>query len=119
VSFYADMAMVANDSLSEYGQTVTISAKSIGAYYPATGNAAVTVSTQQVKGVVFPIEDNTIDGTLIQQGDQKLLLSMVGAPPPHVGDTVTIGATSYTITFIKLLTPSGVNVLCECNIRGI
>lgn len=119
MSFYADMAMVANDSLSEYGQTVTISAKSIGAYNPATGNAAVTVSTQQVKGVVFPIEDNTIDGTLIQQGDQKLLLSMVGVTPPHVGDTVTIGATSYTITFIKLLTPSGVNVLCECNIRGI
>lgn len=119
MSFYADMAMVANDSLGEYGQTVTISAKSIGAYNPATGNAAVTVSTQQVKGVVFPVGAKDIDGTLIHQGDQKLLLSMVGVTPPHVGDTVTIGATSYTITFIKLLTPAGVNVLCECNIRGI
>lgn len=119
MSFYADMAIVANSSLSEYGQTVTISVKSIGAYNPATGNATVTVSTQQVKGVVLPIGAKDIDGTLIHQGDQKLLLSMVGVTPPHVGDTVAVGSTSYTITFIKLLTPSGINVLCECYIRGI
>ena len=119
MSFYADMALVADTTLKDLGQMVTLTTKTVGAYNPATGNAAVTVSTQQVKGVVFPVGAKDIDGTLIHQGDQKLLLSMVGATPPHVGDTVTIGATSYTITFIKLLTPSGVNVLCECNIRGI
>ena len=113
------MALVADTTLKDLGQMVTLTTKTVGAYNPATGNAAVTVSTQQVKGVVFPVGAKDIDGTLIHQGDQKLFLSMVGATPTHVGDTVTIGTTSYTITFIKLLTPSGINVLCECNIRGI
>ena len=113
------MQAVADSTMADLGQMVTLTTKSVGAYNPATGNAAVTVSTQQVKAVVFPRGAKDVDGTLIQQGDQKLLLSMAGAAPPHVGDTVTIGATSYTITFIKLLTPSGVNVLCECNIRGV
>ena len=113
------MQAVADSAMADLGQMVTLTTKSVGAYNPATGNASVTVSTQQVKAVVFPVGAKDIDGTLIHQGDQKLLLSMVGAAPPHVGDTVTIGATSYTITFIKLLTPSGVNVLCECNIRGV
>lgn len=119
MSFYTDMQAVADSTMAELGQIVTLTTKSVGAYNPATGNAAVTVSTQQVKAVVFPRGAKDIDGTLIQQGDQKLLLSMAGATAPHLDDTVTIGTTTYTITFIKLLTPAGINVLCECNIRGV
>jgi hypothetical protein len=119
VSFYADMQAVADSTLADFGQLVTLTTKTVGAYNPATGNAAVTISTQQVKAVVFPHGSKDIDGTLIQQGDQKLLLSMAGVTAPHLDDTVTIGATTYTITFIKLLAPAGINVLCECNIRGV
>ena len=119
MSFYTDMQAVADNTMAELGQIVTLTTKTVGAYNPATGNAAVTVSTQQVKAVVFPRGAKDVDGTLIQQGDQKLLLSMAGAIAPHLDDTVTIGATTYTITFIKLLAPAGVNVLCECNIRGV
>lgn len=119
MSFYADMQAVADSAMADLGQMVMLTTKTVGAYNPATGNAAVTVSTQQVKAVVFPRGAKDVDGTLIQQGDQKLLLSMVGATAPHLDDTVTIGATTYTITFIKLLAPAGINVLCECNIRGV
>lgn len=119
MSFYTDMQAVTDSTMADLGQMVTLTTKSVGAYNPATGNAAVTVSTQQVKAVVFPRGAKDIDGTLIQQGDQKLLLSMAGAAAPHLDDTVTIGTTTYTITFIKLLAPAGINVLCECNIRGV
>ncbi len=118
MSFYTDIQATANSALAELGQVVTLISKTTGAYNPATGNAAVTVSTQQVKGVVFPISTRDIDGTLIRQGDQKLMLGMAGTTAPQVDDTVTIGATAYTITYVKLLAPAGVSVLCECNIRG-
>ena len=113
------MQAVTDNTLAELGQIVTLTTKSVGDYNPATGNAAVTVSTQQVKAVVFPRGAKDIDGTLIQQGDQKLLLSMAGVTAPHLDDTVTIGGITYTITLIKPLAPAGINVLCVCNIRGM
>ena len=112
MSFYTDIQTTANNTLAELGQAVTLTSKTTGAYNPATGNAAVTVSTQQVKCVVFPFSARDIDGTLIRQGDQKLLLGMAGTTAPQVDDTVTIGGTTYTIILVKLVAYTSVSVMC-------
>ena len=119
MSFYSEAASVADELIREYGQAVTLTTTSSSVYDPATGTATSVTSTQAAQAVVFPRGAKDVDGTLIKQGDQKLLLSMVGVTAPQLDDTVTIGATTYTITFIKLLAPAGINVLCECNIRGV
>jgi hypothetical protein len=118
VSFYSDSATVVNDSLREFGQAVTITTKSVGVYDPATGTATSTTTTQTAWAVSFPRSVKDIDGSMIKQGDQKLLLSMVGITAPTTDDTVTIGGIGYTITLIKSLSPAGIPMLCECNIRG-
>ena len=118
MSFYSDVAAIPEELFIELGQVVTLTAISVGAYNPATGSAETTVTNQSVKAVALPRGIKDIDGTMIKQGDQKLLLSMVGTTAPTTDDTVTVGGKTYTITSVDLLSPAGVPVLCECNIRG-
>jgi hypothetical protein len=118
MSFYADMANTANDLLGEFGQAVTLTRQAAGAYNTATGAATVTTSVQTGIGAVFDYGTRDIDGTLVKQGDKKLLLSAIGITAPVVDDTVTVNSVVYTITHIKTLSPAGTGVLITCNLRG-
>ncbi len=64
-------------------------------------------------------------GTLITAGDKQLLLSAIGidglllSAPPKADDTATLAnGTVYTITTDAPLSPSGIDVIYDCNIRG-
>jgi hypothetical protein len=103
---------------SELGQIAILNTKVVGAYDPATGMAESVITTKKVKIVAFPLGFKDIDGTLVQSGDQRVLISVVGIALPHLDDTITIGTVTYTITFVKPSYPAGIPVLCECNIRG-
>jgi hypothetical protein len=115
--FYAEMAATSQELLLEFGQSVTITSKSVGAYDPATATAATTISTQTGKAALFPRGIKDIDGTLIKQGDIKMLLSPVNITIPSVGDTITANSVIYVITMVKETAPASIPVLIECNIR--
>lgn len=105
------------------GQSLTLTRQTAGAYDPTTGEAKVKTTTQTGTGAVFDYGVKNIDGTLIQAGDKKLLLSAfntAGAAltAPVINDTVTIGGVTYTIVEpLKTVAPGGVTVLYQCNIR--
>ena len=115
---YAGMAATANELFAEFGQAVTITRRTSGAYAVATGIATVTSSTQRGTGAVFDWQNRDIDGTLIRTGDKRLILSAVGITAPAVDDTVTIGGTVYTVKVVKPLAPAGTVVMYELNLRG-
>lgn len=122
MEFYAKMQATANRLLKGKGQSITLSRQTAGAYDPATGTAAVTVTTQTAYGAVFPYADKNIDGVLIQEGDKQLLLSALNSAgtalvAPALNDTVLIDSVTYTITRIKPLSPAGTTVLFDCTIR--
>ena len=125
---YAEDSVVADELLTEYGQAVTLTRSTVGAYDPATGTAAVTTTTQAAIGAVFDYGlhasgATSILGSLIKIGDRQLLLSTKNAAggaltaPVIDESTVTIGGVVHTITHVKTLTPSGTAVLYDCNIR--
>jgi hypothetical protein len=118
MSFYQDMQSTAAELLTEFGQAVTLSRQTAGAYNPATGAAAVTVTTQTGTGAIFDYGSRDIDGTLIKQGDKKLLLAALGITAPQVDDTVTVNGVVYTIVLIKALNPAATAVMYICTIRG-
>jgi hypothetical protein len=117
MSFYNDMATTANELLSEFGQSVTLTRKSTGSYDPATSTSIITETTQTGKAAIFPRGIKDIDGTLIKQGDYQMLLSPKNITIPIVGDTVTINSIIYTITMIHETAPANTSVLIDCNIR--
>lgn len=115
---------MADRQIKDKGQAVTITKQTPGSYNTSTGVATVTTSAQYSYGVVFPVNDRNIDGTLIKQGDKRLLLSVLNTAgaaltAPSINDTVTVGSVTYTITDIKPLAPAGTVLYYDCNIRGI
>jgi hypothetical protein len=122
MEFYAKMQATANRLLKGKGQSITLTRRTAGTYDPATGTAAVTVTTQTAYGAMFEYGDKNIDGTLIKEGDKQLLLSALNSAgtalvAPALNDTVTINTVVYTVVRIKPLSPAGTTVLFDCNIR--
>ena len=117
MSFYTEMQQTATDMLTEFGQAVTLSRQTVGAYDTATGTSAVTVTTQTGKGVLLDYGTKDIDGTLILATDKQLLLSVTGITVPIVGDTATVNGIIYAIMRIKDLSPAGTSVMLDCNLR--
>ena len=122
--FYTRAKESADRMLRSKGQAVTITKRTAGAYDPATGGATVTTTTETGTGAVFEYGNKNIDGSLIKVGDKQLLLSAFRAAggaltAPVVNDTVTLASgTVYTITQVKALSPGGMDVLYDCNLRG-
>jgi hypothetical protein len=58
-----------------------------------------------------------IDGTLIQQGDKKLLVSTKNAPVPAMNDTIRSGSVVYQIINILPLDPGPVVMLWRLQVR--
>lgn len=117
MSFYAEMAATSQDILTELGQSVIITGRTVGAYDPTTGQSSITRAEETGKAVIFPRSDSEIDGTLIQKGDNKLLLSPTGITEPQVGDKVLANGIRFTITSVAVTSPAGIPVLIECNLR--
>ncbi len=124
MSFYTEMQAVADTAINEYGQKVTVTHKTVGAYDPLTSTAAISTTVQTGNGVIFDytaIKDGVgqADGTLILKGDRKLLLSPVGITAPKIDDTVVANGITYIIKNIKSINPAGTVVMYECQLRGI
>lgn len=119
MSFYSDAIKVVDDALSQYGQLVTLTHKTVGVYDPSTGTAATTTATEIGRGVVKEYNGfDQIAGTLILQGDKKLLLSPVGITAPKIDDTVIANGITFVIKNIKSNNPAGTVVSYECQLRG-
>ena len=123
MSLYTEMQAVTDASLSQYGQLVTITHKTAGAYDPATGSSAISTITEVGRGAVFDYTRpkdglSQADGTLILQGDKKLLLSPVGITAPKIDDAVIANGITFVIKNIKSINPAGTVVMYECNIRS-
>lgn len=122
MEFYSKMQATANRLLKGKGQEITLTRQTAGAYDPATGTAAVTVTTQTAYGAMFEYGDKNIDGVLIKEGDKQLLLSALNSAgtalvAPQLNDTVMINTVVYTVVRIKPLSPAGTTVLFDCTIR--
>lgn len=114
------------------GQQITITTPFVGQFDPATDTTTTGDPTVRTgSGIV--IEYTTFirsglrneAGSLVQAGDKQMLLSALAldgsilTPPPAVNDKVTLeNGDSFTITSLAPLSPAGVAIYFDCNIRG-
>jgi hypothetical protein len=127
MTFYSDLAADADELLTEFGQSVTLTHIVPGAYDPTTGTVTNTTTTQAGTGAVFDFglhQSGTsfTAGSMIVAGDKQMLLSPLKTDgtqitAPVTGDLATIGADVWTIASIKSTAPAGVAVLYECQLR--
>lgn len=114
---YAQDAIEAAATLAEDGQVVTLRRVTPGTYDPATGAVSNTTSDVSRYGVVFDYSDglSNMAGTIIQQGDKRLL--MEAGTIPDMNDVVLVGGVQYGIAGIKEVNPAGTVVLYDIQLR--
>ncbi|MBB5610432.1 MULTISPECIES: hypothetical protein [unclassified Janthinobacterium] len=121
---YTKTAARADASLRRKGGIVVLRQIVAGEYDPDLGTAPTTTTEYEGTGVKIGYSAEDIDGTLIQSGDQKLLLSPLqrnGAPmlTPTTADLVLIGGASFTIVAVDKTEPVDVAVLFTLQLRGL
>ena len=121
---YSKAAGRADQSLRRKGGVVVLRQVVTGNYDPDLGAAPSTTTDYEGTGVKINYEAENIDGTLIQAGDQKLLLSPlqrngVPMPQPTAADLVLFGGASYTVKAVETTAPVDVAVLYTLQLRGI
>lgn len=122
MTFYADLTADADSLLSEFGQSVTLTHITAGAYDPDTGSVTNTTTTQTGTGAVFDFGLHQSGaaftaGSMIISGDKQLYLSAVGITAPAAGDQLTIGSDVWSVVSVKTTAPAGTVVLYECQLR--
>jgi hypothetical protein len=113
MTFYSELAEVAVELLTEFGQAITLTRTTGKSIDPVTG--AITPGTsdnQPTIGVIKPYAKNLIDGTLIQVGDKEVILSPAIAP--LTSDTIN-GMQVVNITEIN---PAGTVLVYKVQVRG-
>lgn len=113
---YAATAATALGLLTRFGAAATLKRQTAGSYNPATGAATVTSTSLATTAVVFAYPQKVVDGTLVKEGDQQAYLA--SSPVPAQGDVLTWQGVDYTVVAAKAVSPAGVAVLHECQIRG-
>ena len=121
---YSKTAARADQSLRRKGGIVVLRQVVTGPYDPDLGMAPITTTDYEGTGVKINYEAENIDGTLIQVGDQQLLLSPLqrnGAPmpTPTSADLVLFGGTSYTVNAVETTAPVDLAVLHTLQLRGL
>jgi len=118
MTFYAEMAAVADDLIVEFGQSVTHRVQSGTAYDPETGSSVVSYVDSIGHGCVVEFDKKLIDGTKITMGDKLLLLSPIGVTEPKDGDLLVIaGETWNVVAPVSVVAPAGIACLYEVQLR--
>lgn len=118
---YAKSAATSLRLLTKFGQNVTLTRPTTGAYDPALSTAPVTTVTETRKAVLLDYDrinfgQTLQDGTRIQAGDRRCLMGADGSVPTTL-DYVTVGGVKYPIKVVKALNPAGTPVLYDMLIR--
>lgn len=121
MAFYDEMAVVALDMITEFGQPVTLRDTNVGSYDPSTGTNAPDIVLEQVaKSMLLEYKGYEFqNATLIQQGDRKLKIPAVGLQwPPTLKTKAVIQGRTWSVVNVKEISPAGIPILYELQVRS-
>lgn len=122
MAFYEEMATMALDLITEFGQPVTILDVTKGGYDPSKGATAPdTVTERTAQGIMLDFTgDEFQNNTLIKVGDKKLKLAAKGLiqPPTLLSKVIVQGRTWSIIPPLKEINPAGTPLLYELQVRA-
>jgi hypothetical protein len=109
---------MADRLLTDKGASLTLKKRTGGTYDPATATATVSETSYTVTGAVFDYPARAIDGTLIQQGDKKVLASAVDLTvDPDIDDYLNFDSMDHRIVRVRKISPAGLDVVWELQVR--
>ena len=104
--------------IAEEGKSLTLRRAVAGAYDPATSSAEITATDVTVKGMILNYRDSQRDGTLVQSGDRKAVLTAKGlSDAPQQNDVIIDGSDELNIVGVSRIEEAGVPVVYVCQVR--
>lgn len=116
MSFYNNLKTTASTLLKDKGQLVVFSREVQSAFNPTTGVITSSTTTFSGYGAAFNYSRNEINNTIIENGDIKLTVEAMSTAP-IIGDSVTIDAIAYRVMNVQPLSPSGIVVKYDLQLR--
>ncbi|MCP1511010.1 hypothetical protein [Pseudomonas rhodesiae] len=121
-TFYDEMAVMALEMITEFGQPVTISKTVTGEYDPETGGEAPGATVEQTaQGILLDFTGQEFqNNSLIRQGDKKLKIAAQGLTwvPGLLDKVVAQGRTWSIVPPLKEINPAGTPILYELQVRS-
>lgn len=115
---YASIAANAQAAIENAGTTVTLTRSTVDSFDPTLGTVVPGADlTATGSGVMTNYSNYNIDGTVIKQGDMKLLIGPELAFAPEVNDIATVDSVAWKIVNVKPITPAGIDCLYICQVR--
>ncbi|QVW25361.1 hypothetical protein KJF94_07240 [Pseudomonas hormoni] len=121
-TFYDEMAVMALDMITEFGQPVIIRATTVGEYDPDTGSAPPdTVTDQTAQGILLDFSGQEFqNNSLIKRGDKKLKIAAqdLAWAPELLNKVIVQGRTWSIVPPLKEINPAGTPILYELQVRS-
>ncbi len=121
-TFYDEMAVMALEMITEFGQPVTISKTQPGEYDPDIGGEAPGVTVEQVaQGILLDFTGQEFqNNSLIKQGDKKLKIAAQGLAwvPGLLDKVIAQGRIWSIVPPLKEVNPAGTPILYELQVRS-
>jgi len=122
MAFYDEMAVMALEMITEFGQPVTIRAIAVGEYDPETGSAPPdSITEQTAQGILLDFTGQEFqNNSLIKQGDKKLKIAALGLEwaPDLLNKIIVQGHTWSIVPPLKEINPAGTPILYELQVRS-
>ncbi|CAI8733664.1 Phage protein [Pseudomonas sp. IT-P44] len=122
MAFYDEMALMALEMITEFGQPVIIRATTVGEYDPEAGTAPPdTVIDQTAQGMLIDFTGQEFqNNSLIKQGDKKLKIAAQGLAwvPGLLNKVIVQGRTWSIVPPLKEINPAGTPILYELQVRS-
>ncbi|NWD74834.1 hypothetical protein HX890_12040 [Pseudomonas gingeri] len=122
MAFYDEMAVMALEMITEFGQPVLIRDIQSGEYDPETGTAGPDTTTEQTaQGILLDFTGQDFqNNSLIKVGDKKLKIAAQGLEwvPALLNKVVVQGVTWSIVPPLKEINPAGTPILYELQVRS-
>jgi hypothetical protein len=122
MDFYDEMAVMALEMITEFGQPVIIRATTVGEYDPDTGTAPPDTTTEQAaQGILLDFTGHEFQSnSLIKQGDKKLKIAAQGLEwvPVLLNKVIADGKEWSIVPPLKEINPAGTPLLYELQVRA-
>ena len=122
MEFYDEMAAMALEMITEFGQPVTIRATTVGEHDPDTGMVPPDTTTDQTaQGILLDFTGQEFqNNSLIRRGDKKLKIAAQGLAwaPTLLNKVIVQGRTWSIIPPMKEINPAGMPILYELQVRS-
>lgn len=122
MAFYDEMAVMALDMITEFGQPVTISKTEPGEYDPEVGGESPGVTIEQIaQGILLDFTGQEFqNNSLIKQGDKKLKIAAQGLEwvPDLLNKVIIHGRIWSIVPPLKEINPAGTPILYELQVRS-